>query len=58
MLENLISSIYQKELATAPENKTTVDLIEKLQEEEILRMQERECKSYRDFREEDQDFAD
>jgi len=58
MLERMISKIYSKDSSIPGKAETTVDLIQKLQEEEIMRLQERNCISFRDLREIDEDFAD
>ncbi|CDW75779.1 UNKNOWN [Stylonychia lemnae] len=55
-LEKLISQIYSKDATISKGD--TLELITKLHEEEILRLQHRVCKSSRDLREADDDFVD
>jgi len=56
MLEDLYHKLIGKKNLNSEVN--TVDFISGLQEEEKMLEEERNCKSYRDFREVDEDFAD
>jgi hypothetical protein len=50
--------MYSKDNSISKQSETTIGLIKKLQADEFLKYQNRNCISYRDLREQDEDFVD